>query len=72
LPSTLTEIGGAAFRDCTLLTSIVIPISVTTMGVWAFLRDTSLTINCEATEQPSGWDANWNQGGCPVVWGYTS
>ena len=70
LPNTLTEIGGWAFRDCTALTSIVIPIGVTAIGTWAFLRDMSLTINCEAASQPSGWDSNWNLSGGTVVWGY--
>ncbi|MEG1529806.1 MAG: hypothetical protein RR405_05565 [Clostridia bacterium] len=31
------------------------------------------TINCEATAQPVGWDANW-KGDCKatVVWGYVA
>jgi len=28
-----------------------------------------LTIYCEATSKPSGWDRDWNYSECPVVWG---
>ncbi len=43
IPNTVTSIGGAAFRDCTSLTSITIPDSVTSIGNSAFNRCESLT-----------------------------
>ena len=56
----------------------MIPNSVTTIGSAAFYYCNNLTIYCEATSQPSGWDSSWNW--CvsdgsniiiiPVVWGY--
>ncbi len=38
----VTSIGGAAFDDCTNLTSVIIPDSVTSIGGWAFSWCTSL------------------------------
>ncbi len=39
----VTEIGSAAFRNCSRLTSITIPNSVTTIGSYAFLNCSGLT-----------------------------
>ena len=39
----ITLIGEGAFRDCTNLTSVVIPHSITTIGVYAFANCDSLT-----------------------------
>ena len=53
----------------------MIPSSVTTIGYRAFSGCNNLTIYCEATSQPSGWDSSWNwnvswSSSLPVVWGY--
>ena len=48
-----------AFSSCSLLTSIVIPNSVTTIGNSAFDGCTSLTVYCEAESKPSGWEGSW-------------
>lgn len=70
IPDTVNSIGELAFAWCTF-TSIVIPLAVTTIGADAFFNCANLTIYCEATSQPDGWDAKWNSSNCPVVWGYT-
>lgn len=74
--SQLTYIGEYAFNYCSALTSIVIPASVTTIGAYAFRNCSNLTINCEASSKPSGWDTAWvvisANSGCSVNWGYTS
>jgi hypothetical protein len=44
---------------------------VTSVGEGAFYECPSLTIYCETTSQPSGWDSYWNYSNRPVVWGYT-
>ena len=71
IPDSVTSIGDRAFAYCSMLTSITIPDSVTSIGDGAFSDCLWLTINCEATEQPEGWNANWNSSNRPVVWGYT-
>lgn len=53
-------------------TLVVIPGSVTSIGEYAFVGCSSLTIHCAAEKQPEGWDYFWNPSHCPVVWGYKS
>ncbi len=75
IPSSVKSIGGGAFSDCIALESIFIPNSVETMGSDVFYNDEkTLTIRCQATERPAGWDAEWNGTGfvgvtVPVEWG---
>ena len=75
IPSTLRSVmvtGGnilyGAFYNCSSLTSITIPESVTSIGDRAFYGCSSLTIYCEVASKPSGWDSDWNYSNCPVVW----
>ena len=70
IPNSVTSIGDYAFAGCSSLESIVIPNSVESIGSQAFASCSSLTIYCEATEKPSGWDSDWNYTNCPVEWGY--
>ena len=77
IPNSVTTIGSCAFSGCSSLTSVVIPNSVTTIGSYAFSGYNYLTIYCEATSQPSGWDSSWNwnvdwSSSYHVVWGYNS
>ena len=66
--SQLTTIGDYAFCGCSSLISIYIPDSVTTIGKYAFSNCSNLTIYCEASSKPSGWDSNWNDSNQPVEW----
>ena len=63
IPSSVTSIGDHAFSVCSNLLNITIPASVTTMGSEVFGIIPSITVNVpfKEGEQPSGWDANWNQ-----------
>lgn len=67
-------IGYEAFYNV-ILESIVIPLSVETMGFVAFHYERfdsvySMTVYCMAESKPEGWSPFWNQV-IPVVWGYT-
>ena len=68
IPNSVTSIGVAAFIGCSSLISITIPNSVTSIGEYAFYDCTSLTIYCEATSKPGGWDTDWNISDRPVYW----
>ena len=68
ISSSVTDIGERAFEYCYNLENIVIPSGVTSIGYEAFRDCRKLTIYCEATSQPSGWDADWNSSGRPVYW----
>ncbi len=65
-------ISDGAFVYCSSLTSITIPSSITSMGNDVFFGCTSLTIYCEASSQPSGWDSNWNPSNRQVIWDYNA
>ena len=56
----LKSIGGEVFSGAAL-SEITIPESVVSMGELVFNHNTvDLTIRCEASEQPEGWDKNWS------------
>ena len=55
----LESVGGAAFREAAI-SEITVPASVDSMGELVFnLNKVDLTIHCEASEQPSGWNDKW-------------
>jgi len=66
LPDGLESIGTLAFRYPSL-ESVTIPKSVTKIAKNAFSG--SPTIYCQASRQPKGWDNEWAESGCTVIWG---
>ena len=72
----LEEIGGYAFYECDKLTSVYIPLSVESIGEFAFSYSDNLSIiNCEATSAGDNWDGNWNYKNgnyYPVAWDCTN
>lgn len=68
--SQLTTIGDYAFGNNNL-TRIVLPSSITNIGVGAFNGNDSITIYTERISRPSTWNVNWNNSNRPVVWGCT-
>ena len=68
--SACKRIGAYAFAYLSLIESIEIPSSVETIGDYAFYECNNLTIYCEATTQPDGWNSSWNYSNRPVVWGH--
>ena len=64
-----SSIGNGAFNRCVRLTSVTILNDVTYVGYYAFAH-CDLTIYCEASENQTNWNGNWNPNNCPVVWGY--
>jgi len=65
-------IGERAFANCSSLPSIIIPTSVTVIGIHAFVGCDALTINAMAASKPAGWADDFNPDDRPVVWGYLS
>lgn len=64
----LNEISFLAFSGCTKLKSIYLPSQIETIYFDAFKNCNNLTIYCEASSKPQGWDETW-YGDATVVWG---
>ena len=70
IPRSCTKIKYRAFFYCPLRT-IFIPDTVTGIGFQAFQGCYGLTIYCEASKKPEGWNSDWKGSGPTVVWGAT-
>ena len=58
--TSLESIGELAFTSASL-SEITIPASVVSMGELVFNQNAiDLTIRCEVSEKPEGWDKNWS------------
>jgi len=79
LPPGVTTINNYAFKKCTSLTKLWIPVSCTSIpgssyGYAPFNGcSSSLTLYCEVESKPDGWSTYWNyyssSGTLTVVWG---
>ncbi len=70
ISNTVISIGDGAFGQCSNLEYIVIPNSVKSMGYDVFSFSPNLTVYCEASVRPNGWDSSWYYRIGEVVWGY--
>lgn len=66
----VTGIGAEAFKDCTTLTAVTIPESITFIGENAFGGCDNIIINCRIlkADKPSGWAENWCSDKATVTW----
>lgn len=71
IPSTLTSIGKQAFNRCTSLLPLTIPTTLTKIGQGAFYMCRNVSLFCEATSKPSGFNSDWSWY-CPVIWDATA
>ncbi len=69
LPNSLVEISNESIRLCESLKEIVIPKSVKTIHVGAFVIENGLTFYCERKGVTIGWMSGWSDG-CIVIWDY--
>lgn len=64
----VTDIAVGAFMNCSELTGIKIPATVSYIDYEAFGNCGNLTIYCEAASKPAGWNNWWNSSDRPVIW----
>ena len=68
IPSNVTSIGEYAFSGFDNLVNIIIPENVIKIHIDAFRYSVNLTIYCEASSKPSGWQEGWNSSSRSVYW----
>ncbi|HEY8364465.1 MAG TPA: leucine-rich repeat protein, partial [Haloplasmataceae bacterium] len=66
----VTKISSTTFKNCTSLTSVIIPEGITIIDDYAFNNLQSLIIYVKASSEQSGWGYLWN-GGRPVYYAIT-
>lgn len=67
-PIPVVGIGAGAMLGLDFVYSVLIPDNITWIDARAFSSNPRLTIYCQASSAPSGWNANWNPDGRPVYW----
>ena len=67
IPDSVESISYCAFQSCDELASVVIPLLVKTIGSNCFNDSPKVTIFCEATSQPEGYDPTFAGSGA-VYW----
>ena len=71
IPSTSRRVGSGAFYGNTYYAPIVIPLSVSVIGSLAFGgKPVTVCVECEETNQPTGWAEDWCDSNVTVIWGY--
>ena len=70
LSNGVSGIGDYAFLNCESLAELIIPQSVTYMGMAVTNGCSNLTIYAETESLPRNWDSEWNLANRPVEWGY--
>ncbi|MBQ8882135.1 MAG: leucine-rich repeat domain-containing protein [Clostridia bacterium] len=72
LPSTIKSLDERSISNLPSLSGdLILPASLETVGNNA-IYSCPVSIKCEATAKPSGWDDTWNAHNRPVTWGYTA
>ena len=66
-PSSLKTIRSYAFSGCTSLTTLILPISINTISYDAFYYCTPLSLYCEHTSKPYGWEVGF-EGDALAYW----
>lgn len=71
--SGLEKIGTCAFKNCPALLEVTLPITVETIGEYAFDNEL-LTVNTPIAEEdkPEGWAENWCSAETEIVWEYVT
>ena len=69
LPAGLSTIRYCAFHTSPSVTDIFIPLAVSTVEQYGFIGCHSLSIRCEASSRPAGWDEAWYNNVDSVEWG---
>ena len=59
---------GASVFEATGLKAVLIPLSVAEIGPTQFVDCENLTVYCEASSKPDGWDGSWSDGATTVIW----
>ncbi len=67
----VTSISNNAFKNCNSINSVRIPNSIVKIEENTF-TDNNIKIYCDAENEPSGWEENWNNSESIVVWNYNN